>query len=73
MAMQLQLLQALAQNQINQPAPAPAQAPAVPPQSKLGEFIGTRPLTFAGSVDPLEADDWLKNVEKKLILTQCND
>ena len=33
----------------------------------------TRPPTFVGSVDPLEADDWLKNVEKKLILAQCND
>ena len=33
----------------------------------------TRPPTFAGSVDPLEAADWLKSVEKKLILAQYND
>lgn len=69
--MQLQLLQALAQNQVNQPAPDPA--PIFPPPSRPGEFMRTKPPTFAGSVDPLEADDWLKDVEKKLILAQCND
>jgi hypothetical protein len=32
-----------------------------------------RPLTFASSSDPLDADDWLKSVEKMLIIAQCSD
>jgi hypothetical protein len=32
-----------------------------------------KPLTFASSPDPLHADDWLKSVEKMLIIAQCSD
>ena len=32
-----------------------------------------RPPTFSHSTDPLDADDWLKIVTKKLEMTQCND
>jgi hypothetical protein len=31
------------------------------------------PLAFSHLVDPLDADDWLKVIEKKLDITQCND
>jgi hypothetical protein len=32
-----------------------------------------KPLTFANSPDPLDADDWLKSVEKILNIAQCSD
>jgi hypothetical protein len=31
------------------------------------------PPTFSHAVDPLDADDWLKVIGKKLDITQCND
>ena len=31
------------------------------------------PPTYSHSVDPLDADDWLKVITKKLDITQCND
>jgi hypothetical protein len=30
-------------------------------------------LTFSHSVEPMDADDWLKTVEKKLQVVQCNN
>ncbi|CAN6347548.1 unnamed protein product [Urochloa humidicola] len=44
-----------------------------PPRSKHQEFMTHRPPTFSHSVDPLEADDWLKTVEKMLNIAQCSD
>ncbi|CAO2145678.1 unnamed protein product [Urochloa humidicola] len=44
-----------------------------PPRSKLQEFMTHRPPTFSHSADPLEADDWLKTVEKMLNIAQCSD
>jgi hypothetical protein len=32
-----------------------------------------KPHTFANSPDPLDADDWLKSVEKMLNIAQCSD
>jgi hypothetical protein len=32
-----------------------------------------KPPTFANSPDPLQADDWLKSMEKMLIIAQCSD
>jgi hypothetical protein len=32
-----------------------------------------KPPTFASSLDPLDADDWLKSVEKMLNIAQCFD
>ncbi|CAN6360849.1 unnamed protein product [Urochloa humidicola] len=43
------------------------------PRSKLQEFMTHRPPTFSHSADPLEADDWMKTVEKMLNIAQCND
>jgi hypothetical protein len=31
------------------------------------------PPTFSHTSDPLEADDWLRTVERQLNLAQCND
>ncbi|MGL6082369.1 MAG: hypothetical protein ACRC4N_07805, partial [Gammaproteobacteria bacterium] len=41
--------------------------------SKLAEFMRTRPPTFSGHVSPVEADDWLRVIERKLLITQCSD
>jgi hypothetical protein len=32
-----------------------------------------KPPTFAGLPDLLDADDWLKSIEKMLNITQCSD
>jgi hypothetical protein len=32
-----------------------------------------KPPTFASSPDPLDADDWLKSIEKVLNIAQCSD
>lgn len=33
----------------------------------------THPPTFFGSVSQVEADDWLRVIERKLLITLCND
>jgi hypothetical protein len=42
-------------------------------QSHLAEFLRTRPTTFSEAKDPMDAEDWLKGVEKKLVIAQCTD
>jgi hypothetical protein len=49
------------------------QAPPPPHQSHLVEFLQTRPTTFSQAKNPMEAKDWLKRVEKKLVIAQCTD
>jgi hypothetical protein len=39
----------------------------------LGEFLRTCPNTFSQAKDPIDAEDWLKSVEKKLDIAQCSD
>jgi hypothetical protein len=56
-----------------QQAPLPPPPPPVPPRDKHREFMSHKPLTFAGSLDPLHDDDWLNSVEKMLNLAQCSD
>nr|CAH65959.1 OSIGBa0113D21.4 [Oryza sativa] len=41
--------------------------------SKLPEFLRVRPPTFSSTTNPMEANDWLHAIEKKLNLLQCND
>ena len=44
-----------------------------PPRDKRGEFMkGCQPF-FSHSADPMQAEDWLKAVEKQLVISQCND
>jgi hypothetical protein len=38
----------------------------------VGDFQRTKPPTFSYAVGPMDADDWLKSVEKKLQVVQCN-
>ena len=43
------------------------------PRDKHREFISHHPPTYSHFVDPLDADDWLKIISKKLDITQSND
>jgi hypothetical protein len=58
------------QQQAPLPPPPP---PPLPPRDKHWEFMSHKPPTFASSLDPLHADDWLKSVEKMLNIAQCSD
>ena len=40
---------------------------------KLTAFLRTKPPTFAGSSNPLEADDWLRVIQRKLVSFKCQD
>jgi hypothetical protein len=44
-----------------------------PPQSRLGQFLRTRPTTFSQAKNPMKAGDWLKSIEKKLEIAQYTD
>src|SRR5213592_4443986 len=68
----MQILQGLvaAVNNLQQNQQAP---PPPPPQSKLRDFLSTRPPEFSHAIEPLDADDWLKVVESKLLISQCSD
>jgi hypothetical protein len=75
LATQTQLLTNMAntianmQAQMNQ-APPP---PPPPTRDRHREFMSHKPPTFSHSPDPLQADDWIKTVEKMLNLAQCSD
>jgi hypothetical protein len=51
---------------------AQPQAPPSPLRG-LGHFQRTKPPTFSHAVEPMDADNWLKSVEKKLQVVQCNN
>ena len=40
---------------------------------KIERFICLKAPTFSYSEDPMDADDWLRIIETKLDLTDCND
>jgi hypothetical protein len=47
---------------------------ALPPlRDRLGDFQHTKPPTFSYAVEPMDANDWLKSIEKKLQVVQCNN
>src|SRR6266542_35882 len=41
-----------------------------PFQSKLHDFFSTRPPVFSHSVEPVDANDWLKTIDNKLQISQ---
>jgi hypothetical protein len=49
-----------------------AQPQAPPPRDRLQDFQCTKSLTISHAVELMDADDWLKSVEKKLQVVQCN-
>jgi hypothetical protein len=65
----LNMQQTMANMQQNQQAPQQQQQQ----RDKLGEFQRTKPSTFSHLVEPMDADDSLKTVEKKLQVVQCNN
>jgi hypothetical protein len=68
---QNQIMQMFMQHlQNNPPTGGP---PPVYVRDKHGEFFKEHPLVFSHAADPLEADDWVRAVEKQLNIAQCND
>jgi hypothetical protein len=72
--MQAQMLQTMQQTmasmqqaQGHQPMPQPQ------PRDKLGVFQRTKHPTFSHSIEPMDMDDWLKTIKKKLQVVQCNN
>jgi hypothetical protein len=64
LVMQAQMLHTMQQTMVNmqqnQQAPQPQQ------RDRLGNFQRTNMPHFSHSMEPMDADDWLKTVEKKL-------
>jgi hypothetical protein len=44
---------------------AQSQVPPPPPRDRHGDFQRTKTLTFSYAVEPMDANDWLKSIEKK--------
>jgi hypothetical protein len=42
-------------------------------RDRLGDFQRTKPPTFSQAVELMDADNWLKSIEKKLQVVQCNN
>jgi hypothetical protein len=72
LVMQAQMLQTMQQTIVNMLAAQP-QAPPPPSRDRLGDFQCTKPPISSRVVEPMDADDWLKSVEKKLQVVQCNN
>jgi hypothetical protein len=47
----------------------------VPPPltDRLRDFQRTKAPTFSHILEPMDADDWLKSIEKMLQVVQCNN
>jgi hypothetical protein len=43
------------------------------PRNKWAKFMRGHPPVFAHSVDPMDAEDWLRTVERELHTAQSND
>ena len=56
------------QAQMNQ-----APQPQPPQRDRHQDFMSHKPPTFSHAPDPLQADDWIKTVEKMLNIAQCTD
>jgi hypothetical protein len=70
LALQAQMLQTMQQTLVNLHA-----QPQAPPtlRDRLRDFQRTKPPTFSYAMEAMDADDWLKSVEKKLQVVQCNN
>jgi hypothetical protein len=66
------MLQTKQQTMVNMQAAQP-QAPPPPLRDRLGDFQRTKLPTFSHAMEPMDAIDWLKFVEKKLQVVQCNN
>jgi hypothetical protein len=68
--MRQEMRQERLERQQQPPLPPP---PLAPPREKHREFMSHKPPTFSNSTDPLQADDWLKSMDKMLNIAQCSD
>lgn len=68
MARQTHLLETLAEGLLRRNGGPPNDF-----QRKLEGFLKLRPPTFDNSADPMDAEDWLREIEKKLDMTTCSD
>jgi hypothetical protein len=66
-----QTLAAIQQQPQHQPPPQP-QMPQMP-RDKRVEFMRGCPPVFAHSSDLMDAEDWLRTVERELHTAQCDD
>lgn len=79
MANQAQLINLLSQSIANTQslqatvAAQPQTLVPPPPRANIAEFMRLRPPTFSSSSEPMEADDWLRAVGRKLDMVQCLD
>src|SRR6266508_297199 len=71
LAQQAQILQLLAQNQMQQQQLQEHQGQ--PQAASYSNFVGTHPPTFTKTDDPLEADSWLRLMESKFELLVCTE
>ena len=70
-AQQAQLINLLAQGQLNNQQ---GHGPQVPKrESSYANFESTRPPIFTTATDPLEADNWIRTMESKFSLIRCSD
>jgi hypothetical protein len=69
-AMQAQMLRTMQQSLVNLHAQPQVEPPS---RDRLGDFWRTKLPTFSYAMDPMNADDWLKSIEKKLQVVQCNN
>jgi hypothetical protein len=53
------------QTMVNMQA-AQSQVSQLPSRDRLGDFQLTKPPTFSHALEPMDADDWIKSIEKKL-------
>src|SRR4051812_34143357 len=44
-----------------------------PALDMLTKFLKLRPARFSGTTDPMEANDWLRSVNKDLVTVGCTD
>ena len=48
-------------------------APPPPPVDRLARFLSLKPTKFSSSSEPIEADDWLRSINKNLVTCECTD
>jgi len=66
---QTQMMQLLMQNMNNNNAPPPPP----PLGDSLTRFLRLNPPLFSSSPEPIVADDWLRNMGRKLATAGCTD
>src|ERR1041385_6536590 len=70
---QNQLMQLLMQNMNTNNNNAPPPPPPPPPVDSLTRFLRLNPPLFSSSPQPIVADDWLRNMGRKLATAGCTD